>query len=150
MDLLAVKAGEPIQVGEITGYRWWRYRFPPHHAPTQLLSWVPDRRWFPNTIFEADHSPDKGEHGVHGFKTPDEMIAACINGPESLVRRAQMTGCDGIVIGAVSMWGIVWQHSHGYRAEYARPIIFFEANGNRTKEALEDLNALFSIRTSGD
>jgi len=47
MNFLDLKAGETIEVGTQKAYRFWRYVFPPHHAPVRLLSWVADTRWHP-------------------------------------------------------------------------------------------------------
>jgi len=53
MNFLDIKAGETIEVGTQKAYRFWRYVFPPHHAPVRLLSWVSDTRWRPRQFVQS-------------------------------------------------------------------------------------------------
>ena len=59
MNFLDLKAGETIEVGTQKAYRFWRYVFPPHHAPVRLLSWVSDTRWHARQSIEGT-TPDEG------------------------------------------------------------------------------------------
>jgi len=142
MNFLDIKAGETIEVGTQTAYRFWRYVFPSHHSPVRLLSWVSDKRWYPFRFVEGT-TPDEGEQGIHGYKTMDDLMCSIRGEPERLVIRSQMSGCDGIVIGAVALWGIVWDHAQGYRAQFARPVSFISSYGNRNEEALGELRTIF-------
>ena len=69
--------------------------------------------------------------------------------PERLVIRSQMSGCDGVVLGTVALWGIIWDHAQGYRAQFARPVSFISSHGNRNEEALAELRASFFKETGG-
>jgi hypothetical protein len=142
MNFLDIKAGETIEVGTQKAYRFWRYLLPRYEAPVRLLSWVSDTRWYPRQNVEGT-IPDVGEQGLHGYKTMDAMMASLRDEPERLVFRSQISGCDGVVLGTVKMWGIIWDHALGYRAQFARPTSFISSYGNRSEEALTELRALF-------
>ena len=91
MNFLDLKAGETIEVGTQKACRFWRYVFPPHHAPVRLLSWVSDTRWHPRQFVEGT-TPDEGEQGIHGFKTTDDLLQSFSREPEHLVIRSQISG----------------------------------------------------------
>ena len=148
MNFLDIRAGETIEVGIQTAYRFWRYVFPPYNAPVRLLSWVSDKRWRPLQIVEGT-TPDEGEQGIHGYKTFDDLMCSIRGEPERLVIRSQMSGCDGVVLGTVALWGIIWDHAQGYRAQFARPVSFISSYGNRNEEALAELRASFFKETGG-
>lgn len=141
MNFLDLRAGETIEVGTQKAYRFWRYLFPRHGAPIRLISWVSDKRWHPRQNVEGT-SPDVNEQGIHGYKTMDDMMAS-LRSPERLLSRSQISGCDGVVLGTVKMWGIIWDHALGYRAQFAKPTSFISSYGNRSEEALTELRALF-------
>ena len=142
MNFLDLKAGETVEVGTQKAYRFWRYVFPPHHAPVRLLSWVSDMRWHRHQFVEGT-TPDIGEQGIHGFKTIGDMIESYKDEPDHLVIRSQIAGCDGVVFGAVEMWGTIWDHEKGYRAQFAMPLSFDSAYGQRSDQALTELRANF-------
>jgi hypothetical protein len=142
MNFLDIKAGENIEIGTQQAYRFWRYVFPPHGAPIRLLSWISDKRWHPHQFVQGT-TPDVGEQGIHGYKTMDDLMWSVRGEPESLVSRSRMSGCDGVVLGTVALWGIIWDHARGYRAQFARPIAFISSYGNRNKEALAELSDIF-------
>jgi hypothetical protein len=147
MNFLDIKAGESIEIGTQEAYRFWRYAFPPFSGPVRLLSWVSDKRWYPHQVVEGT-SPDVGEQGIHGYKTMDDLMWSIRGDPEVLVGRSQMSGCDGVVLGIVAMWGIIWDHARGYRAQFARPLSFLSSHGNRSEPALTELRAAFSAPPS--
>ena len=144
MNFLDLKPGDSIEVGTQKAYRFWRYVFPKYDAPIRLLSWVSDQRWHPLQKVEGT-TPDVGEQGIHGYKTMNDMMVS-LHEPERLVIRSRVSGCDGVVLGTVSMWGIIWDHALGYRAQFARPMSFISSYGNRNEEALTELRALFFRR----
>src|SRR5262249_53873681 len=109
MSIFHTKAGDPIEVGTQTAYRFWRYRI---GLPIRLLSFVSDMRWLPGHPVEGS-DPDVGEQGIHGFKSEAEMFASFHHQVGHLLIRSQVSGCHGIVFGSVSMWGTVWEHEHG-------------------------------------
>jgi hypothetical protein len=141
MNFLDIRAGETVEIGTQEAYRFWRYVFPPHSAPVRLLSWVSDKRWHPHKIVEGT-TPDEGEQGIHGYKTMDDLMLS-VRDPERLVTRSKISGCDGVAIGKIAMWGIIWDHARGYRAQFARPLSFVSSYGNRNEEALAELRGRF-------
>ena len=142
MNFLDIRAGDNIEVGTQVAFRFWRYVFPPYAAPLRLLSWVSGMRWHPRQFVEGT-SPDVGEQGIHGYKTMDDLIWSVRGEPERLVVRSQMTECDGVVIGTVALWGVVWDHARGYRAQFARPISFTSSYGKRSQDVLAELRTCF-------
>ena len=48
------------------------------------------------------------------------------------------------MFGTIEMWGIIWDHAKGYRAQFARPLSFVSSYGNRSEQALAELRAIFS------
>jgi len=142
MNFLDFRAGETIEVGTQTAYRFWRYVFPPYDAPVRLLSWVSDKRWRPLQVVEGT-TPDEGEQGIHGYRTMDDLMWSIRDDPGRLVIRSQISGCDGVVLGSIAMWGIIWEHARGYRAQFARPLSFISGYGKRNAEALAELRASF-------
>jgi hypothetical protein len=142
MNLLNSKAGDLIEVGTQEAYRFWRYDFQKHGMPIRLLSWVSPLRWRPLRHVEGS-TPDVGEQGIHGYKTMSDMMASLREEPERLVFRSQISGCDGVVLGTVKMWGVIWDHARGYRAQFAKPTSFISSYGNRSEEAITELRATF-------
>jgi hypothetical protein len=86
-----------------------------------------------------------GEQGIHGYKSMDDLMFSVRGDPERLVARSQMSGCDGVVVGTVALWGIIWDHARGYRAQFARPTSFISSYGNRDREALAELRTSFQV-----
>ena len=74
----------------------------------------------------------------------DDVFESFRHKPEHLVIRSQVSGCDGVVFGTIEMWGIIWNHAKGYRAQFARPLSFVSSYGNRSEQALAELRAIFS------
>jgi len=142
MNFLDIRAGETIEIGTQQAYRIWRYVFPPHSAPVRLLSWVSDKRWHPLQFVEGT-TPDEGEQGIYGYRTMDDLMWSVRGDPGRLVVRSQISGCDGVVFGTIAMWGIIWDHTRGYRAQFARPVSFISGFGKRNEEALAELRASF-------
>ena len=142
MNFLDIRAGDNIEVGTQVAYRFWRYVFPPYEAPIRLLSWVSSKRWNPRQFVEGT-SPDVGEQGIHGYKTMDDLMWSVRGDPERLVPRSQMSECDGVVIGTVALWGVIWDHARGYRAQFARPTSFISSHGKRSQDALAELRTGF-------
>jgi hypothetical protein len=150
MNFLDIKAGDLIQVGAQIGFRFWRYAFSPT-GNVRLLSFVVDSRWYPNQAFEARSrdgevaTMDGTTQGVHAFKSMDELMWSIRDDPANLRERANISGCDGAVIGTVALWGIVWEHARGYRAQYARPKSFTSSYGRCDAEALSELRLCFRL-----
>jgi hypothetical protein len=122
----------------------WRYSIQPNHV--RLFSLVSDLRWHPHQFVEVDVASMDGDRGIlsdgkggiHGFKTEGDLFKYST---DSSLARATGSGCDGVVFGTIAMWGVVWEHEYGYRAQFARPTSFVSAYGNRSEQALAELRA---------
>lgn len=53
----------------------------------------------------------------------------------------------GIVIGKVKMWGRVFEHAHGYRAEFAQPIELTVVRGPAPSDTAESLREFYGCET---
>lgn len=131
MNFLDIKAGDSIEVGAIIAWREWRYRY----RPLRLLSLSFSLEWSPDHPQESD--PDTRHSGVFALKLRSERWAW------SQIQSAGPQ--DGYVIGRVALWGVVWEHVLGYRAQYAKPISFDEARGENAEVVLERLRSLFGM-----
>ena len=95
-----------VEVGEVTAYRCWKIDY-----DTGLLrSIVVDEIWEPGVPMQG--KPSVPDRGVHAFKS--ELLAYHQYGRE---RRAM----DPVVWGTINLWGKIYQHSDGYRAEFGIP-----------------------------
>ena len=141
------------EIGTQKAYRFWRYAFPPmcpryslcEDPPVRLLSLVSDTRWYPGQHVTGT-SPDMGEQGIHGFKTMDDLLSYSRTASNHSLARSTASGCDGVVLGMIEMWGIIWDHEKGYRAQFARPTSFSHAVGNRSEQALAELRAQWGFK----
>jgi hypothetical protein len=88
-----------IKAGEVTAYRCWTLG-----AEGLLHSMFIDFVWQPGVVVEG--KPSNNSAGIHAFK--------------SIVYAAQYAGYDATsVTGTVDLWGEVYEHERGYRAQYA-------------------------------
>ncbi len=142
MNFLDIRAGDKMEIGTQKSFRFWRYDLDPEVV---LRSWCSDMRWHPGQPVEGT-SPDKGEQGIHGFKTIDDLRQSTllkIGIVNQMLFRSRVTGHDGFVIGTIEMWGIIWEHERGYRAQFARPLSFDASYGDRCEEVLPELRRRF-------
>lgn len=89
-----------IKAGEVRGYRCWNL-----HADGLLHSVMYDEFvWKPGEIAEGE--PNKPYAGIYAFKS---------------ILLLHNYGSPGArsVTGTVDLWGDVYEHEHGYRAQYA-------------------------------
>lgn len=151
IDWTTVKAGDQIESATV-GHRVWRYRLGP---PLLLLSFClgVDQVWSPFEPFQSDKEPNwnskKMAHGVHAFRTLDELQKGFSDLPGIMRYRDCGTPFDGVVRGTVWLWGVCIDCERGYRAQYARPASFDEAHGERAAVALERLRRLFGVNLEG-
>ena len=100
-----------IIVGEIIGWRAWKYRDGFLTSPYRDNVWLPGE---PMTGTLGDwligRYSFEGTGGVHAYKTR----ARCMD-----------IECMWGVIGQVALWGNVYEHEHGYRAENARVVSIY-------------------------
>jgi hypothetical protein len=116
MNFLSIRAGDRIEVGAITGYRAWRYFW---DDKPQLWSLVTNHMWIPGNLMEAP--PDSGPRaGLYAFKRLSDLMAY---NPLRTIKALRVYG-DGVIIGKVRLWGVVWEHQRGYRAQHAEPTRF--------------------------
>jgi hypothetical protein len=142
MNFLSIRAGEHIEVGAITGYRAWRYFW---DDKPQLWSLVTNHIWMPENLMEATCNGRRT--GLYAFKELADLIAF---GPLRTIRNLQIYG-DGVVIGKVSLWGVVWEHQRGYRAQHAKPIEFISSYAychSNAATALAKLREAFQCTTA--
>lgn len=97
------------EVGEIIAYRCWRYRGVFVQSVTLPHVWPPGE-----PMVASYPSGDWETHlaGIHAWKDKRAMLtyAAASGGT--------------LVMGRVALWGTVYEHERGYRAEYARIVAF--------------------------
>jgi hypothetical protein len=132
VNLHDIKAGDEIKVGVIVAWREWRYRL----NPLRLLSLSFNRDWPLDCPMEGE--PDGHHMGIFALKARPERWAW------PYIESAGYQ--DGFVIGRVALWGVVWEHEYGWRAQYARPLSFIEARGIDSLRALQTLRDRFSCR----
>lgn len=131
-----------MEIGVQSAFRFWRYK----RFPLILKSWVAEKIWEPNQIIEGT-SPDVAEQGIHGFKTMEDLTFATRGHPGNLIIRAVVSGCDGLVVGTVDLWGVIWDHAVGYRAQFAKPTSFISIHGYESDEVLVQLRKEFGFET---
>jgi hypothetical protein len=87
-----------IRAGEIIGYRAWEL------IEGQLHSMYANYIWRPGVIERAHEINGGWGTGLHAFKT---------------LKQAQKDYCYANVFGEVALWGEVYEHERGWRAEFA-------------------------------
>ena len=128
-----------FEVGSIIAYRSWRYLL----EPARLMSHVVEHIWEPD--FLESSAPSRTDTtGIHAFKTLDwaTNYRNCNHHPTCCSNR---TPGDGTVLGLVKLWGVVWEHNTGYRAQFARPIEFIDAVGREAHRAIRDLRQRWKL-----
>jgi len=113
-------------VGEIVGHRYWIVSwegnlFGPH-------SW---RHWHPDEAMSGSDMNRSGHAGVYALKTKELVegfvasasarreLAKTWRSPSLLPSTAQQWPV-ALAIGTVSLWGTVWEHESGFRAQFGR------------------------------
>jgi hypothetical protein len=110
-------------VGEIVGHRYWVVSwdgnlFGPH-------SW---RHWHPDEAMSGEVSKS-GHVGVYALKTRDlvERFVANVTARRELAKTWRsppllppQQGHVALVVGTVSLWGTIWEHETGFRAQFGR------------------------------
>jgi hypothetical protein len=110
-------------VGEIVGHRYWVVSwdgnlFGPH-------SW---RHWHPDEAMSGEVS-SSGHVGVYALKTRDlvERFVANVTARRELAKTWRsppllppQQGHVALVVGTVSLWGTIWEHETGFRAQFGR------------------------------
>ena len=142
MNFLDIRAGDNVEVDIQVAFRFWRYVFPPFEAPIRLLSWVPSKRWHPVNSWRG-HRQMWASRASMAIKPWMTWYGPFVANPNVSWVGGQMTECDGVVIGTVALWGVIWEHAKGYRAQFARPTSFISSYGKRSEEALAELRASF-------
>ncbi len=96
-----------IRAGEIIAYRAWRLRGGYLHS-----MFVEEYRWTPQAAEHTDPKSVNAGLGLHAFKELDQAQDEYSFYPYQ--------GAITTVYGEVALWGTVYEHEGGYRAEYAR------------------------------
>lgn len=113
-------------VGEIVGHRYWvvawdGHLFGPH-------SW---RHWHPEGPMLGSDLNRRGHSGVYALKTRDQVeeFVASVSARRDLAKTWRSPPLlpptpekqpVALAIGTVSLWGTVWEHETGFRAEFGR------------------------------
>jgi hypothetical protein len=113
--------------GEIVAWRAWRVR-----DGHRLFSVFFDSyEWFPGVAAQSTvNEPGmawslSSQRGLHAFKHPPQVYdyineTKCYG---TIDKAGWLVEAD-YVWGEVELWGTVWEHEDGYRAQYARPRSF--------------------------
>ncbi|MGY3132256.1 hypothetical protein ACVWZM_002938 [Bradyrhizobium sp. USDA 4501] len=113
-------------LGELVGHRYWVVSwdgnlFGPH-------SW---RHWLPQDPMSGGNVNQTGHGGVYALKTRGQVerfignvlarreLANTWLSPPLLPPPGQQ-GPVALAIGSVSLWGTIWEHELGFRAQFAR------------------------------
>ena len=100
-----------IEVGEVTAYRAWRVR----RGTLVLESMLAGTAWWPGKAMEGD--PENPRRGVHAFKTLDHVWWQYGRMPDANWSCYQ----PPIAYGSVKLWGTIYEHALGYRAQFGIP-----------------------------
>ncbi len=112
----------PDYAATLKGWRFWKLRQDPKAAGAWITSVVRHDIWMPTEKFEARGMSGQGEsdpggppeaderHGIYAYKT----ISSALQETGSFCYR-------GTLLGRVHLWGVVQEHSFGYRAQYGYP-----------------------------
>lgn len=140
-----------MQVGEITAYRCWRLE------DNYLRSVYMLDVWFPNAIHEGRELQDWDKRGIHAWKEAGSPAFLEYVRDYLDMRKGFPWGCSRpdqpfptIVTGSVYLWGDVVEHTHGYRAEFARIrsldwLYPGEGLMGREREMLNELKRLYNV-----
>ena len=112
-----------IRTGEIIGYRAWMIgrmadQREDSFSPLHLISVAVPHQW-EHGQYLSPNGVDDGSKGFHAHKTPSRVRQ------EYPVRYIHLMGYPdvrslGMVYGEIKLWGTVYEHTDGYRGEYAR------------------------------
>jgi hypothetical protein len=146
-DIRKIRCGDSVEGRPLLGYRFWMYGPGSNLREHKISSFQWETNW-PVGGYAKGREPSEysegGGHGINVYKT----IADAMNGSGGAVNAVTAGTFNenhryGLVLGKVKFWGIVWEHQHGYRAQYVQPILFEQAWGYRPRQTLTDLNALW-------
>jgi len=107
-----------------------------HSYGPRLWSMAAHEWWEPGKPMEGD--PTIAMYGVHAFKSILEA-ARQYRGSRNPLPTAQWDMC---VFGRIALWGDIYEHDRGYRAQYGRPIEFTELDPPDHPEAEEIMSRL--------
>ncbi len=108
---------ERIKVGELTGWRWWRlvHRISANPDDTYFfLKSISANFWYKpqESIYKANYVD---VYGFFSFKSIEDSKKFSIQ-----LERPSILFGQTYVFGTIEMWGKVYEHEFGYRAEYCR------------------------------
>jgi hypothetical protein len=107
------------EVGEIIAWRTWRF------LGGYVQSMAADEVWEPQSPRVSDPSKiavaglfDTVDAGIHAWKSKQDALQYAGSYMDHYNTRTE--GKREIVIGRVALWGVVFEHEKGYRAENAK------------------------------
>jgi len=106
-----------IRTGEIIGYRVWFVQIL-RDGSCSLRSYSYNHTWVPGNYL----SPNGADEGTAGFHAHKTMRRVRQEYPLTYLNHygGVNTHLKGFAYGEVKLWGTVYEHTEGYRAEYAR------------------------------
>lgn len=115
----------------------------PTNGPLHAVHHGDEAKWLALNIFHMSEAgselnpptvPVKGcSCGIYAYASPERMFTSA----EGVLFRR--------VIGEVKMWGKVWEHEDGYRAEYARPSALWAVRRGMGLPAVHALAARYDV-----
>lgn len=142
----------------ITAWRFWQINVK-DRGGFELVSGYPGVKWLPQTPLRAVHQDRVDMYYRHSIQS----IQACTDAPcehydpgygygcgiygyktlNSLVQSGIELRDSHLVFGEVSLWGRIYEHERGYRAQYAYPKRFIALVN--TRELIEQLSQHYHV-----
>ena len=101
----------PDGIGTITAWRGWAV------GNNFLVSMYRDTTWYPKQVVQSnsnghgDCPPHNCQCGIYALKNYKTVIEGILEPP--------------MAVGLVELWGVIHEHTHGYRAQYAKIVKVF-------------------------
>ena len=101
----------PDGIGTITAWRGWAV------GNSFLVSMYRDTTWYPKQVVQSnstghgDCPPHNCQCGIYALKNYKTAIEGLLEPP--------------MAVGLVELWGVIHEHTHGYRAQYAKIVKVF-------------------------
>jgi len=142
-----------IRAGEIIAYRAWSVLNGKLRSMAAEFDWEPNgiplwRGWivsnkanmeWPPVPYQSPNGVDEEFAGFHAFKSMSNVE----------LEYAPCDADDAVVYGQVKLWGTVYEHEFGYRAEYAKihRLIAYRSlrRYHNVHEVLESLRGAYGV-----
>jgi hypothetical protein len=131
-----------IRAGEVIGLRAWRVR------GERLFSVYVDAEWHPGEVMHGD--PEVRSKGVHAFSRWN-MLQYYLAEKRVEIRFSSFDLDQPVfVVGTVALWGEIFEHEFGWRAEFAKiaGLGGLTAPDHDNKQLLEQLRRRYGMEGS--